>query len=107
MHRNGTLFIADTYVNEDPTAQELADIAWMSVQEVQRFGLPPKVAFLAFELRFVQTPWPARCVKRATCSWRPTPRSNATVNCVGDAALEPGIRNAYMAIPRSAARPTC
>jgi malate dehydrogenase (oxaloacetate-decarboxylating)(NADP+) len=44
---HGTLFIADTYVNEDPTAQQLADIAWMSVQEVQRFGMPPKVAFLS------------------------------------------------------------
>ena len=37
----GALFIADTYVNEDPTAEELADIAWAAVRELQRFGLPP------------------------------------------------------------------
>ncbi|GAB3364699.1 MULTISPECIES: NADP-dependent malic enzyme [Giesbergeria] len=42
-----TLFIADTYINEDPSAEELADIALMAAEEVQRFGLPPKVAFLS------------------------------------------------------------
>jgi len=41
------LFIADTYVNEDPSAQELAIIAVMAAQELSRFGLPPKVAFLS------------------------------------------------------------
>ncbi len=41
------LFIADTYVNEDPSAQELATIAVMAAQELSRFGLPPKVAFLS------------------------------------------------------------
>jgi malate dehydrogenase (oxaloacetate-decarboxylating)(NADP+) len=41
------LFIADTYVNEEPTAQELATIAVMAAQELSRFGLPPKVAFLS------------------------------------------------------------
>jgi malate dehydrogenase (oxaloacetate-decarboxylating)(NADP+) len=42
-----TLFIADTYVNEDPDAELLARIALMSAAEVKRFGLPPKVAFLS------------------------------------------------------------
>jgi len=41
------LFIADTYVNEDPTAEQLASIALMAAQEVSRFGVPPKVAFLS------------------------------------------------------------
>jgi malate dehydrogenase (oxaloacetate-decarboxylating)(NADP+) len=41
------LFIADTFVNENPTAQELAEIALMAANEVRRFGLPPKVAFLS------------------------------------------------------------
>ena len=43
----GTLFIADTFVNEDPTAEQLAHIALMASEEVRRFGLPPKVAFLS------------------------------------------------------------
>ncbi|VTU21263.1 NADP-dependent malic enzyme [Variovorax sp. PBL-H6] len=42
-----TLFIADTNVHEDPDAQTLAEIALMSAEEVRRFGLPPKVAFLS------------------------------------------------------------
>jgi len=41
------LFIADTYVNEDPSAEELASIAMMAAQELNRFGIPPKVAFLS------------------------------------------------------------
>ena len=42
-----TLFIADTNVHEDPSAETLAEIALMAAEEVRRFGLPPKVAFLS------------------------------------------------------------
>ena len=42
-----TLFITDAFVNEDPTAEQLASIAVMAADEVTRFGLPPKVAFLS------------------------------------------------------------
>ena len=47
MLQKHTLFIADTFVNEDPNAGQLADIALMAANEVRRFGLPPKVAFLS------------------------------------------------------------
>ena len=47
MMEKRTLFIADTFVNEDPDAEQLASIAMMAAEEVQRFGLPPKVAFLS------------------------------------------------------------
>ncbi len=42
-----TLFIADTFVNEDPSAEQLARIALMAVEETRRFGILPKVAFLS------------------------------------------------------------
>jgi malate dehydrogenase (oxaloacetate-decarboxylating)(NADP+) len=42
-----TLFICDTYVNEDPDAGLLADIALLAAEEVRRFGLTPKVALLS------------------------------------------------------------
>jgi malate dehydrogenase (oxaloacetate-decarboxylating)(NADP+) len=42
-----TLFIADTYVNEAPSAPLLAQIALQATQEVHLFGLTPKVAFLS------------------------------------------------------------
>ena len=47
MLQERTLFIADTYVNEDPSSELLASIALMAAEEVRRFGLPPKVAFLS------------------------------------------------------------
>ena len=42
-----TLFICDTYVNEDPTTEELAEISLMAAEEVRRFGLVPKLALLS------------------------------------------------------------
>jgi len=45
-----TLFITDTFVNEEPDAEALAEIARMAAEEVRRFGLPPKVAFLSHSM---------------------------------------------------------
>jgi malate dehydrogenase (oxaloacetate-decarboxylating)(NADP+) len=42
-----TLFIADTYVNETPSADLLARIARQSAAKVRHFGLVPKVAFVS------------------------------------------------------------
>ncbi len=42
-----TLFVTDTYVNEDPTAEQLAEIAVMAAEEVRRFGVTPKVGLLS------------------------------------------------------------
>jgi malate dehydrogenase (oxaloacetate-decarboxylating)(NADP+) len=42
-----TLFIADTYVNADPTAEEVASIALLAAEEIRRFGITPKVALLS------------------------------------------------------------
>jgi malate dehydrogenase (oxaloacetate-decarboxylating)(NADP+) len=39
-----TLFICDTYVNPDPSAEQLAEITLLAAEEVKRFGLTPKVA---------------------------------------------------------------
>jgi malate dehydrogenase (oxaloacetate-decarboxylating)(NADP+) len=41
------LFICDTHVNRDPTAEQIADIALMAAAEVRRFGLTPSVALLS------------------------------------------------------------
>ncbi|MBK1701721.1 NADP-dependent malic enzyme, partial [Thiococcus pfennigii] len=43
----GTLFIADTYVQEDPSAEDLAEITRLCAQQVRRFGIEPKVALLS------------------------------------------------------------
>ncbi|MEH0831020.1 NADP-dependent malic enzyme [Anaplasma bovis] len=43
-----TLFVADTSVNEFPTAKQLADIAVKSATAVRRMGHEPRVAFISF-----------------------------------------------------------
>ena len=43
----GNTFIADTYVNEDPTPEELTEITLMAADTVRRFGIEPKVALLS------------------------------------------------------------
>ena len=42
-----TVFIADTYVNIDPTAEEIAEITLLAAEEIRRFGITPKVALLS------------------------------------------------------------
>ncbi|HWT72751.1 MAG TPA: NADP-dependent malic enzyme [Oxalicibacterium sp.] len=41
------LFIVDTHVNENPTAEELAEITLLAAEEMRRFGLVPYVALLS------------------------------------------------------------
>src|SRR5258708_20333731 len=42
-----TVFISDTYVNPDPTAEQIVDIVRLAVEQVRRFGLVPRVALLS------------------------------------------------------------
>jgi len=41
------LFLVDTHVNYDPTAEQLAEITVMAAEEMVRFGLRPKAALLS------------------------------------------------------------
>jgi malate dehydrogenase (oxaloacetate-decarboxylating)(NADP+) len=41
------VFLVDTHVNYDPTAEELAEITTMAAEEMMRFGLKPKAALLS------------------------------------------------------------
>jgi malate dehydrogenase (oxaloacetate-decarboxylating)(NADP+) len=42
-----TVFIADTYVNADPTAEQIAEITLLAADEIRRFGIVPKAALLS------------------------------------------------------------
>ncbi|AGF46990.1 malate dehydrogenase (oxaloacetate-decarboxylating)(NADP+) [Candidatus Kinetoplastibacterium desouzaii TCC079E] len=44
---NQTIFIADTQVNEDPSAQEIANIAIQAAKKMVNFGFSPKIALLS------------------------------------------------------------
>jgi malate dehydrogenase (oxaloacetate-decarboxylating)(NADP+) len=43
----GAIFIADTQVRPNPTAEELAEIAALAAVHVQRFNIKPRIAFLS------------------------------------------------------------
>jgi malate dehydrogenase (oxaloacetate-decarboxylating)(NADP+) len=43
----GPLFVADTHVNPDPTAEQIAEIAGLAAEQVRRFGIEPKVALVS------------------------------------------------------------
>ncbi|HEU5053308.1 MAG TPA: NADP-dependent malic enzyme [Hanamia sp.] len=48
MTKKGPIFLADTTVNFNPTAEELANIAMMVAREVRNFGIVPNVAMLSY-----------------------------------------------------------
>ncbi|AVS90131.1 NADP-dependent malic enzyme [Paracidovorax avenae] len=41
------VFLVDTHVNYDPTAEQLAEITVMAAEEMMRFGIKPKAALLS------------------------------------------------------------
>jgi malate dehydrogenase (oxaloacetate-decarboxylating)(NADP+) len=98
MTNRGPVFIADTYVNEAPSAEELAEIAWMAAQEVQRFGLPPKIAFLSHSSYGSSKRPSARKMAQARDLFVAAhPEIECDGELHGDAALQPEIRSAYLA----------
>ncbi len=46
--KQGPLFLADTTINENPTAKELAKIAQMTGKFVNMFGMKPNIAMLSY-----------------------------------------------------------
>ncbi|MEY4076273.1 MAG: NADP-dependent malic enzyme [Pseudomonadota bacterium] len=44
---NRQVFLVDTHVNYDPTAEQLAEITVMAAHEMKRFGIHPKAALLS------------------------------------------------------------
>ncbi len=43
-----TIFVADTAINEMPTAEEMAEIAVHAARAVRHFGIEPRVAFMSY-----------------------------------------------------------
>jgi malate dehydrogenase (oxaloacetate-decarboxylating)(NADP+) len=46
--KKGTLFLADTTINLDPTAEEIADMSIMIAKKVKQFRIKPRVALLSY-----------------------------------------------------------
>lgn len=48
MTKFGPLFLADTTVNFDPTADELVEIAELAAKQVEKFNIKPRIALLTY-----------------------------------------------------------
>jgi malate dehydrogenase (oxaloacetate-decarboxylating)(NADP+) len=92
-----TLFITDTFVNEEPGAEELADIAQMAAAEVRRFGIPPKVAFLSHSVFGSSQRPSARRMRAARDLFvQRCPDVECDGEMHGDAALSESVRRSYL-----------
>jgi malate dehydrogenase (oxaloacetate-decarboxylating)(NADP+) len=92
-----TLFITDTFVNEEPTADELADIALMASDELRRFGVPPKVAFLSHSIFGSSSRASARRMRAARDLFvARAPHIECDGEMHGDAALSESVRHSYL-----------
>ncbi len=46
--KKGTLFLADTTINLDPTAEEIADMSSLIAKKVKQFRIKPRIALLSY-----------------------------------------------------------
>jgi malate dehydrogenase (oxaloacetate-decarboxylating)(NADP+) len=91
-----TLFITDTYVNDNPSAQELAAIARLAAKELCQFGLEPKVALLSHSIFGSSERPSARKMREARDLLAASAPELAVIGEVhGDAALSEDIRRLY------------
>ena len=89
----GAVFIADTHVHPDPTAEEIAEIAVAAARHCRRFGLEPKVALLSHsQFGSLDTP-SGRKMRAAMALLDAAPRAFVYEGEMhADAALDPEIR---------------
>jgi len=88
-----TLFICDTYINQDPSAEEIADMTFLAAEEVRRFGLVPKVA-LCSHSNFGSMPSPSsgKMARARELIEARDPTLEVEGEMHGDAALDESIR---------------
>ncbi len=92
-----TLFITDTFVNEEPSAEALASIALMAAGEMRRFGLPPKVAFVSHSIFGSSSRASAQRMRAAHALFRAqAPEIECDGEMHGDAALSESVRRGYL-----------
>ena len=84
----GAYFIADTEVRSNPSAEELAEVAALAANHVQRFTLKPKIAFLSHSDFGSHDTDSSRKMRRATALLKERhPELEADGEMQGDTAL--------------------
>jgi malate dehydrogenase (oxaloacetate-decarboxylating)(NADP+) len=92
-----TLFVCDTFVNDEPSAEQLVEIAAMAADEVRRFGLPPKVAFVSHSMFGSSKRESARRMRAAAELFKQQhPQIECDGELHGDAALSEDIRGRFL-----------
>ena len=95
-----TLFIADTFVNDDPDAATLAEIAAMAAAAVTQFGLTPKIAFVSHSMYGSSDRPSARKMRQARNLFgQRCPGIEADGEMQGDAALSDELRGNFLLEP--------
>ncbi len=93
LHPKGTFFVCDTYINPDPTAQEIAETTILAATEVQRFGITPKIALLSHSsFGSVDTPSSIKMREALILIKRLAPQLEVEGEMHGDAAMSEEIR---------------
>jgi malate dehydrogenase (oxaloacetate-decarboxylating)(NADP+) len=88
------LFVCDTYVNEDPSAEQIAEMTLMAAEEVRRFGMTPKVALMSHSNFGSSRSASARKMARARELLEArAPDLEVDGEMQGDSALSEGIRS--------------
>ena len=89
-----TIFICDTYVNFDPTAEQIAEMTVLAAEEIRRFGITPHVALLSHS-NFGTSDRPTAVKMRQALELiaRRAPDLEVEGEMHGDAALSEGVRS--------------
>ena len=88
-----TVFICDTYVNYDPSAEQLVEMTLLAAEEVRRFGLTPKVALLSHSsFGSYDTPSARKMQRAVELLWQRAPELEVEGEMHGDAALSGDVR---------------
>ena len=91
------VFLVDTHINYDPTAEQLAEITVMAAEEMRRFGIQPKAALLSHS-NFGSSDKPSAVKMRATLALvkQKAPWLEVDGEMHGDNALDGAARAASM-----------
>ena len=91
------VFIVDTHVNADPTAEQLAEITGLAADQLHAFGLVPKVALLSHS-NFGSSEAPSAVKMRNTLALLRAQRPDLEVDgeMHGDCALDEAARKASL-----------
>jgi malate dehydrogenase (oxaloacetate-decarboxylating)(NADP+) len=95
-----TVFICDTYVNLEPTAEQVAEMTILAAEEVRRFGVAPKIALLSHSSFGTSDAPGARKMREALALiGQAAPELEIEGEMHGDAALNPDLR--FASFPNS------